>query len=197
MKPINILGKKISIKIEENKEEVKKCNYTSQDRAVNIRLIFLLIFIGLSVISSKLAYVEDIYKVGTVLRKDIIAPTSISYIDNSKKRELIDKLISEVDVVYIRDENIEKEVYDKINLFFKDLKIARENTNYEEYLQRLELKLNQEDVKRILDNKSIDKVRKEVIKTVEEIYDLGLRDNTEDMNSSLNELKLTGDNLVY
>ena len=42
MKPINILGKKISIKIEENKEEVKKCNYTSQDRAVNIRLIFCL-----------------------------------------------------------------------------------------------------------------------------------------------------------
>jgi membrane-associated HD superfamily phosphohydrolase len=57
--------------------------------------------------------------------------------------------------------------------------------------------LNQDDVERLLDNRNIDKVRKEVIKTIEEIYDLGLRDNTEDMNSSLNELKLTGDNLVY
>ena len=125
MKPINILGKKISIKIKENKEEVKKYSYSSQERMINTRLFILLFFIGLSVISSKLAYVEDIYKVDTVLRKDIVAPTSISYIDNNRKRELIDKLISEVDVVYIRDEDIEKEVYEKINLFFKDLKIAR------------------------------------------------------------------------
>ena len=51
MKPINILGKKISIKIKENKEEVKKYSYSSQERMINTRLFILLFFIGLSVIS--------------------------------------------------------------------------------------------------------------------------------------------------
>ena len=58
MKPINILGKKISIKIEENKEEVKKCNYTSQDRAVNIRLIFFCLCIN----SPKLRIIKKVQK---------------------------------------------------------------------------------------------------------------------------------------
>lgn len=197
MKPINFFGKKITIKIEENRDENRDLNKVAQNKTINRRMFLLLLLIGFFVLSSKMAYVEDIYKVGTVLQKDIVAPTSISYIDNEKKRELIDKLISEVDVVYIEDEKIEEEVQDKISDFFKVMKTESSGKNYKEYLQRLELKLNEDDVKRILKPKDVDKVKKDVLATVAEIYRTGIRDNTEDMNNTLNELKQSGDNLKY
>lgn len=197
MKPINFFGKKISIKIEESKEEKRELNINSKNKTINIRMTILLLLIVFFVLSSKLAYVEDIYKEGTVLQKDVVAPTSISYIDNDRKRELIDKLISEVDVVYIVDKKVEEEVYDKLNNFFRALRSASSGKNYEEYLQRLELKLNEEDVKRILTSKEIDKVRKEIMETVEEVYKKGLRDNTEDINIALEEIRIGGDNLKF
>lgn len=197
MRPINFFGKKIVIKIEENKEENYDLNKLSREKTINIRMILLLLLIGFFVLSSKMAYVEDTYKVGTALQKDIVAPTSISYVDNEKKRELIDRLISEVDVVYIVDEKVEEEVYGKINEFFKDLKSESTGENYQAYLQRLELKLNEDDVKRILKPKDVDKVKKEILAGVKDIYAKGLRDNTEDMDNVLNELKQSGDNLKY
>ena len=197
MKPINFFGKKIIIKIEENRDESRDLNKMAQNKTINRRMFFLLLLIGFFVLSSKMAFVEDIYKVGTVLQKDIVAPTSISYIDNEKKRELIDKLISEVDVVYIEDKNIEEEVTDKISEFFKIMKIESSGKNYKEYLQRLELKLNEDDIKRILKPKDVDKVKKDVLNTLEDIYKTGIRDNTEDMENALNTLKQSGDNLKY
>ena len=197
MKPINFFGKKIFIKIEENKDENHNSKQSSKEKNINVRMIVLLMLIIFFVLSSKLAYVEAVYKEGTVLQKDIVATNSISYIDNDKKRELIDKLISEVDVVYIVYEKIEEEVYDKVNDFFKDLKNASSGKNYEEYLQRLELKLNEDDLKRILKPKDIDKVKKEILTSIEEIYKRGLRDNTEDINIALEEVKVSGDNLKF
>lgn len=198
MKPINFLGKKITIKIEEpKKEEKKKVNTHSLDKTLNLRIFILLLLISLFVLSSKISYVKNSFKVGTVLEKDIVAPNSISYIDNNKKRELIDKLISEVDVVYIEDKTINKEVFDKVNLFFKDLRLAKQSKNYEEYLQRLELKLNEDDLKKIMTVKGIDSVRKDVLNSLNTIYEKEVKDNTEDMENILNELKQSGDNLKF
>lgn len=196
MKPINIFGKKISIKIEEGKEELRD-GIGFEEKALNFRLIFLVGLISFFVLSSKISYVQNAYKVGTTLEKEIIAPTSISYIDNNKRRELIDKLITEVDVIYIRDESLEKEVYDKIDEFFKDLKSANQNNGYVEYLKKIELNLDENDIKRILDVKGIEKEKKEVISTIKVIYENGLKDNTEDINAVLNEIKLSGDNFKY
>lgn len=197
MRPINFFGKKITIKVEESREDTRDLKKINSNRTINRRMLFLLLIIGFFVLSSKVDYVEDIYKVGTVIEKDVIAPTSISYIDNEKKRELIDKLISQVDVVYIEDKNIEKDVYDKIDDFFRNMKSESTGKSYKEYLQRLELKLSEEDIKRILKPKDIEKVRKETLKNVLEIYKTGIRDNTEDIQNTLAQLKQNGDNLRF
>lgn len=198
MRPINLLGKKIIIKIEENKEDNKGIWKLSLNNTVNLRIILMLFLICLSVLSSKLSYVKNIYKKGTVIEKDIIAPRSISYIDEDKKRNLVDKIISDVDDVYVRDKSIELITYDKINSFFEDLKKASLDQNsYSEYLKRLELNLSEDELKRILSPEDIEIVKKETIKKVEELYKEGVKDDTLSINNALNNVKLTGDNLEF
>ncbi|MBN1467463.1 MAG: HDIG domain-containing protein [Fusobacteriaceae bacterium] len=198
MRPINLLGKKIIIKIEDNKEDNKGIWKFSLENTVNLRIILMLFLICLSVLSSKLSYVKNIYKKGTVIEKDIIAPRSISYIDEDKKRNLVDKIISDVDDVYVRDKSIELITYDKINSFFEDLKKASlEQSSYSEYLKRLELNLSEDELKRILEPEDIEIVKKETIKKVEELYKEGVKDDTLSINNALNNVKLTGDNLEF
>lgn len=198
MRPINLLGKKIIIKIEENKEDNKGIWKLSLNNTVNLRIILMLFLICLSVLSSKLSYVKNIYKKGTVIEKDIIAPRSISYIDEDKKRNLVDKIISDVDDVYVRDKSIELITYDKINSFFEDLKKASlEQNSYSEYLKRLELNLSEDELKRILSPEDIEIVKKETIKKVEDLYKEGVKDDTLSINNALNNVKLTGDNLEF
>ena len=198
MRPINLLGKKIIIKIEKNKEDNKGIWKLSLNNTVNLRIILMLFLICLSVLSSKLSYVKNIYKKGTVIEKDIIAPRSISYIDEDKKRNLVDKIISDVDDVYVRDKSIELITYDKINSFFEDLKKASlEQNSYSEYLKRLELNLSEDELKRILSPEDIEIVKKETIKKVEDLYKEGVKDDTLSINNALNNVKLTGDNLEF
>lgn len=174
MKPITLFGKKINIKIETVKkvEEIEK--ELTTEELVKKRLIFIALIFIFFAISSKFSYVKNTYHIGTEISKDIIAPNSISYFDNNKKRDLILKLISEEEGVYERNTRVEQEVKFNIENFYEDLK--KDKKSKEEIFDLLGVEYNIDNIEKL--NLSKEKT----LEYLENIFNLGIQNNEEGQN---------------
>lgn len=190
MKPITLFGRKISIKVEESKKVEELVRGTeSKDKVVANRLALLAIILSFFVISSKLTYVKDTYKLGQVVGKDIISPNSITYVDKERKRELIAKLLSQEEGIYIRNKKIEQDVYIKISNFFTQIKQMQSQGEYPNIIDNEEFQLTEEEKSMFTDPEETRKLQETVNRMLQELFDEGLRNIDTEVKEAKSNLK--------
>lgn len=194
MKSITIFGKKIVLKIEESKkaEEVAE-KVESKERIISNRLIFLALMLSFFVMSSKFSYVNSDYKIGTEVKKDIISPISIKFVDEERRRELIAKLLSQEEGIYERNGKIEQDILFSINSFFNNFNQGKSEDSQSEFYKLLKDKFSEEEIKNLNNEENREKLKEETKKAVELIFQTGIK-NTNKGQEQLKEAILAVQN---
>ncbi len=192
MKPITLFGRKISIKVEESKkpEEIIK-NVNDNDRIIINRLALLALVLSFFVVSSKLSHVKSSYKKGVKVTKDIIAPSSITYVDKEKKKELIASLLSQEEGIYVRNKKIEQDVFYKVSNFFAEIRQILGGKEFPSIVDEKRFAFDEEDKERLTNLDDLSKVQSITVSYLYELFDQEIRN----IDSELEEVRLNIDNL--
>ncbi len=192
MKPITLFGRKISIKVEESKktEEIIK-SVDDNDRIIINRLALLALVLSFFVISSKLSHVKSSYKEGVEITKDIIAPSSITYVDKERKKELVASLLSQEEGIYVRNKKIEQDVFYKVSNFFAEIRQILGRNEFPGIIDEKKFSFDKKDVKRLTDLDELNTVQSTTVAYLNELFDQGIRN----IDSEVEEAKINIENL--
>ncbi len=192
MKPITLFGRKISIKVEESKktEEIIK-SVDDNDRIIINRLALLALVLSFFVISSKLSHVKSSYKEGVEITKDIIAPSSITYVDKERKKELVASLLSQEEGIYVRNKKIEQDVFYNVSNFFAEIRQILGRNEFPGIIDEKKFSFDKKDVKRLTDLDELNTVQSTTVAYLNELFDQGIRN----IDSEVEEAKINIENL--
>ena len=176
MKSITIFGKKIVLKIEESKkaEEVAE-KIESKERIISNRLIFLALMLSFFVMSSKFSYVNSDYKIGTEVKKDIISPISIKFVDEERRKELIAKLLSQEEGVFERNGKIEQDILFSINSFFNNFDLGKVEDSQSDFYNLIKDRFSEEEIKNLNNEEKREKLEEDTKKATEAIFQMGIK----------------------
>ena len=147
MKILNLLGKRVTIKIEDSKpvpavlgqqnkreENFFKKHLKNMTQSINGRVLFLILLIMIFIGFSKIKLVDMKYKEGDSVKKDIIAPISMEYKDNIKIEQII-REIEKTTKVYRRDYAIEEQVLKNVDDYFENISKFDLNMSQEDFIE--------------------------------------------------------------
>ena len=147
MKILNLLGKRVTIKIEDSKpvtavlgqqnkkaESFLKKHLRNMTQSINGRVLFIILLVMVFIGFSKIKLVDMKYKEGDSVKKDIIAPISIEYKDNIKIEQII-REIEKTTKVYRRDYAIEEQVLKNVDDYFENIAKFDLNMSQEDFIE--------------------------------------------------------------
>lgn len=118
MNSINVLGRKFTLKIETNKKKKKD---RTVKQSVELRLLVILLLFTVFGISSKFSLKNTGYKIGDMAKEIVIAPVSLTYVDNIKKDEIISYIARNTPKQYKRDNLVLESILKDIDYYFNRL----------------------------------------------------------------------------
>lgn len=159
---LDFFGRKIIFKIEKNPIKKEKKNL-SENKIYNNRIMFLILFLFVFSISNYIQiFKKNPYKIGERLEKTVVAPFTFKYIDEEKKKEIIDNIIRNSDGVYERSRAVEQKVFDDLSTFINAMKYEDVNLK-KEYINAVLPSLSESDIKELINIKDYDKLHSQIL----------------------------------
>ena len=192
MKILNLLGKRVTIKIEDSKpaavvlgqqnkkpENRFKKYIRNITQSINGRVLFIILIILIFVGFSKIKLIDMKYKEGDSVKKDIISPISIEYRDEIKIENII-REIERTTKVYRRDFAIEEQVLKNVDDYFENISKFDPQMSQEDFIEFINetgVSLSNEYLKNILtmEQEKRDELKDRVKIKLQDIFNRGFR----------------------
>lgn len=192
MKILNLLGKRVTIKIEDSKpaavvlgqqnkkpENSLKKYINNITQSINGRVLFIILIIMVFVGFSKIKLIDMKYKEGDSVKKDIISPISIEYRDDIKIENII-REIERTTKVYRRDYAIEEQVLKNVDDYFENISKFDPNMSEKDFIEFINetgVSISNEYLKNILtmNQEKRDELKDRVKIKLQDIFNRGYR----------------------
>ena len=191
MKELNILGRKLTFKLEP--VEARETHEISPRDIVNKRIFILICILFIIPLSSKLFLIKENLSVGDTVKKDIVAPFSVKYNDKLAKDEIVQKVIEESQREYIFLDDMAPKAYSNLENFFIDLeKLGGKPTatEVEDFLNKSKVNVSKTTIMKLAAKSDKTEIKNQIKNKLEEFYSIGIK-NDEDYPESLRD-KLKG-----
>ena len=186
MKELNILGRKLTFKLEP--VEARETHEISPRDIVNKRIFILICILFIIPLSSKLFLIKENLSAGDTVKKDIVAPFSVKYNDKLAKDEIVQKVIEESQKEYIFLDDVAPKAYINLEKFFISLeKLGSKPTDVEveDFISKFD-NVRKETVMKLAARRDKKDIENRIKNKFEEFYSIGIK-NDENYLDSLKE----------
>ena len=190
MKELNILGRRLTFKVEP--VETPETHEISPREMVNKRIFILICILFIIPLSSKLFLIKENLSVGDTVKKDIVAPFSVKYNDKLAKDEIVKKVIEESQKEYIFLNDVAPKSYRNLEKFFLDLDklgTTPDQNDLEEFLTKTKYPLSKGTVLKLAASPNKKSIENEVKNKLEELYSIGIKNDEKYLENLMDSLK--------
>ncbi len=181
MKKIELFGRRLTIGFEK-KEKVKKETKDmelSAKEVVNEKIIYLILVLVITVITSSTYLFNKNLELGEVSTKDIVATSDIIYNDRIARERIIEGILENSPREYITVDNVEEQTLEEVRNIFDLIKTSKDlnQSAVEKINTKFHTNSSMELLKYLLNkpNNELDSLEKKYIKDIKTIYKYGVR----------------------
>ena len=181
MKKIELFGRRLTIGFEK-KEKVKKETKDmelSAKEVVNEKIIYLILVLVITVITSSTYLFNKNLELGEVSTKDIVATSDIIYNDRIARERIIEGILENSPREYITVDNVEEQTLEEVRNIFDLIKTSKDlnQSAVEKINAKFHTNSSMELLKYLLNkpNNELDSLEKKYIKDIKTIYKYGVR----------------------
>jgi len=181
MNKFNLFGRKITIKVEGKSEKERSLYKISPVEVISEKLNYLILFLILIVLSSKVFLIDEVMTKGEISRKDIISPRTISFRDDYAKQKIREGIKGAAKKTYITVSDANKLSEERIDSFFDaiiTLKMTNSVTTINEFRRNYDFSLKGSTLEKLMLMSDLEllEYKEEIKKLSEELYKVGVRE---------------------